>query len=247
MMNNFLRGLFVICVLISFTSPTLSESDAGANIHKTPDRPEQTKPDNVLNNNSLQTKTEESVSDTIHSISDDEKRIQQREQKNKPLRNIVMGIYKNYKSTYLGNKTLTEYKQTLRESMKTKQQLQQQNESLKSESPETDLHPSQSNEEEDEEEATVTDATEEVVTSTATMVPELSDMANPQKPIENEPNHPTDQTKSQEDHYHIGPALNMSLDLNNSIVKVNLDGESLRELVTGRWLSDNSDEGNLLI
>lgn len=44
--------------------------------------------------------------------------------------------------------------------------------------------------------------------------------------------------------YNVGPALNMSLDLDNSIVRVNLDGESLKELVTGRWLSDSSEEGN---
>lgn len=49
--------------------------------------------------------------------------------------------------------------------------------------------------------------------------------------------------KSHIKEYNVGPALNLSLDMSNNIVKVNLDGESLRELVTGRWLNDNTEQG----
>ncbi|XP_004531086.1 uncharacterized protein LOC101453157 [Ceratitis capitata] len=43
--------------------------------------------------------------------------------------------------------------------------------------------------------------------------------------------------------YAIGPGVNMSFDMLNDIVNVNLDGDNLREIMRGRWLSDNTEEG----
>ncbi|XP_017483478.1 PREDICTED: uncharacterized protein LOC108372326 [Rhagoletis zephyria] len=43
--------------------------------------------------------------------------------------------------------------------------------------------------------------------------------------------------------YAIGPGVNVSFDMLNDIVNVNLDGDNLREIMRGRWLSDNSEEG----
>ncbi|XP_067623021.1 uncharacterized protein DDB_G0280205 [Eurosta solidaginis] len=43
--------------------------------------------------------------------------------------------------------------------------------------------------------------------------------------------------------YSIGPGVNMSFDMLNDIVNVNLDGDNLRDIMRGRWLSDNTEEG----
>ncbi|XP_039948594.1 uncharacterized protein LOC120766914 [Bactrocera tryoni] len=43
--------------------------------------------------------------------------------------------------------------------------------------------------------------------------------------------------------YTIGPGVNMSFDMVNDIVNVNLDSDNLAEIMRGRWLNDNSEEG----
>ncbi|TMW53296.1 hypothetical protein DOY81_001596 [Sarcophaga bullata] len=177
------------------------------------------------------------------SIADSVKNSANFENQSKPLRSIFLGIYKNYKSTYLGNKTLTEYKQSLRENMKNKQQLQPQN-----------IFENESKIDHDNDDdgvvteyLTITEAspTETIILTTA-FPPEKQ----PSKPIRKRKNATTTGTKqnatktdTENQLYNVGPALNMSLDMANSIIKVNLDSESLRELVTGRWLNDNTDEG----
>ncbi|XP_011177808.1 uncharacterized protein LOC105209209 [Zeugodacus cucurbitae] len=43
--------------------------------------------------------------------------------------------------------------------------------------------------------------------------------------------------------YTIGPGVNVSFDMVNDIVNVNLDSDNLVEIMRGRWLNDNSEEG----
>lgn len=262
-MNNFVSGLFLICVLTSTTNPSLSEEDVK---HTLANDGLQESPEKILNiNTSLDRKdTEEevipnegrSISDTLD-VEDNDAGVGKQ---SKPLRSIFLGIYKNYKSTYLGNKTLTEYKQTLRETMKNKLQQQQEqeqqdpddNQSLEAEIQENAA---------DDNDGIVTeypevDADEEHLELTTILTPAKQELSpnrkrkNTQKnsklPKENDTKiEPSPQQKQQHQHqqYNIGPALNLSLDIDNSIVKVNLDGESLKELVTGRWLNDNTEEG----
>jgi len=64
----------------------------------------------------------------------------------------------------------------------------------------------------------------------------------------------TDQPESDPDlenetiqRYHVGPGLNVSLDMSNDIVHVKLDGENLKEIMGARWLTlDNSEEGGFI-
>lgn len=277
-MNSFLSGLFVISVLISSANPSLSEPEHGSVIAPATTAEQRQRQDT---NPDLALSTTQSVTGannlrrtlsqgrSLDAVDDDEE-----ETKSKPLRKIFMGIYKNYKSTYLGNKTLTEYKQTLRETMKNKQQKLIENESIrddidaeaenpKGEEEEQQQEPEQDElstipfepEDDDEDEARVTDYPdnlEDVIATTSAVQSEKEEDATELPAIHKRKRkvNPLLTTKEaadtlkQQQHYNIGPALNMSLDLNNSIVKVNLDGESLKELVTGRWLSDSSEEGN---
>lgn len=272
-MNSFWSGLFVISVLISSANPSLSEPEHGSVIAPAMTAAQRqrqdTNPDLALStaesvagaNNRRRTLSQGRSLDTVDD--DDEE-----ETKSKPLRKIFMGIYKNYKSTYLGNKTLTEYKQSLRETMKNKQQKLIENESIRDDiEEEQELEPEQDElsiipfepEDDDEDEARVTDypdSLEDVIATTSAVVQSEKEEDATELPAIHKRKrkvNPLLTTKEaadtlkqheQQQHYNIGPALNMSLDLNNSIVKVNLDGESLKELVTGRWLSDSSEEGN---
>ncbi|XP_061399849.1 uncharacterized protein LOC133335555 [Musca vetustissima] len=253
-MKSVVSGLLVICVLLSSTDPSLSAEDEEGILQK---RVDDTSPphlpldgDTKLKEISdlSEPKNEESPAPEGRSMTAEEM-----EKKSKPLRSIFMGIYKNYKSTYLGNKTLTEYKQHLREKMKNKQQKLEENESIRDEgdgeeddddeigfdvaedideAEDTDILTTTIAAEEDDDLAVVTDqpdSSEKEINSSYHI------FANERKPS------PPPSASGLE--YNIGPALNMSLDLDNSIVKVNLDGESLKELVTGRWLSDSSEEG----
>nr|XP_014086210.2 uncharacterized protein LOC106614822 [Bactrocera oleae] len=43
--------------------------------------------------------------------------------------------------------------------------------------------------------------------------------------------------------YTIGPGVNMSFDMVNDIVNVNVDSDNLAEIMRGRWLNDNTEEG----
>lgn len=43
--------------------------------------------------------------------------------------------------------------------------------------------------------------------------------------------------------YTIGPGVNMSFDMVNDIVNVNLDSDNLVEIMRGHWLNDNTEEG----
>ncbi|XP_037899323.1 uncharacterized protein LOC119643897 [Glossina fuscipes] len=149
----------------------------------------------------------------------------------KPLRSVFMNIYNNYKSTYLGNKTLTEYKQTLRKALKRNPSQQEKlahyanetNENLTTEFLRLNTEPE-----------LVTG--EDLATTTV----------KPERIKESKMKYEKKQRKKAHLntlHYNMGPGFNLSLDMENSIVKVKLDGNSLNEIMAGRWLMDNSEEG----
>lgn len=159
---------------------------------------------------------------------------------------IYLGIYKNYKSTYLGNKTTSEYKKRLRDRLSATQQLAAD---VAEAGPEQEQEP----------EVAVDDA----------LAQELRNEANAEALLEaqteTEPIYDDSETaaagkkrrkrkRKQEQgteeqqlpvrRYQVGPGLNVSLDMSNDIVRVKLDGESLKEIIGARWLStDNSEEG----
>lgn len=160
---------------------------------------------------------------------------------------IYLGIYKNYKSTYLGNKTTSEYKKRLRDRLSATQQLAAD---VAEAGPEQEQQP--------EAEVAVDDA----------LAQELRNEANAEALLEaqteTEPIYDDSETaagkkrrkrkRKQEQateeeqlpvrRYQVGPGLNVSLDMSNDIVRVKLDGESLKEIIGARWLStDNSEEG----
>lgn len=163
---------------------------------------------------------------------------------------IYLGIYKNYKSTYLGNKTTSEYKKRLRDRLSATQQLA---------ADVAEAGPEQEQEQEQEPEVAVDDA----------LAQELRNEANAEALLEaqteTEPIYDDSETaaagkkrrkrkRKQEQgteeqqlpvrRYQVGPGLNVSLDMSNDIVRVKLDGESLKEIIGARWLStDNSEEG----
>ncbi|KAL9892504.1 osiris 22 [Glossina fuscipes fuscipes] len=170
----------------------------------------------------------------------------------KPLRSVFMNIYNNYKSTYLGNKTLTEYKQTLRKALKRNPSQQEKlahyanetNENLTTEFLRLNTEPEveEEEEEQEEEEQEQDEHTEKLVTgedlATTTVKPE--------RIKESKMKYEKKQRKKAHLntlHYNMGPGFNLSLDMENSIVKVKLDGNSLNEIMAGRWLMDNSEEG----
>uniref|UniRef100_A0A1I8MT87 Uncharacterized protein n=1 Tax=Musca domestica TaxID=7370 RepID=A0A1I8MT87_MUSDO len=268
-MKSFVSGLLVICVLISSTDPSLSAEDETTDILVEDGSSSSQSGDGEVKLKLSDANEPKQDQDQVSPSSEGRSLIaeEEMEKKSKPLRSIFMGIYKNYKSTYLGNKTLTEYKQHLREKMKTKQQKLEENESIRDEGdidevadaendddeeivfeapddldeggdekkPELTTTPAE-NEKEDEDNLAVVTEESDLSYEPITKQKELHLPLRKHSPVPTSPPPPELQ-------YNVGPALNMSLDLDNSIVRVNLDGESLKELVTGRWLSDSSEEG----
>ncbi|XP_030371296.1 uncharacterized protein LOC115621723 [Scaptodrosophila lebanonensis] len=175
---------------------------------------------------------------------------------------IFMGIYKNYKSTYLGNKTTSEYKKRLRDRVSA---------------------PALGNNGAIEEPSAATEAQPATDASQDMLAQELRSESNAEALLEAQTDTPTydngeaesskkrrkrkrkyrnqngagapqrkhDEKAEQEptvddgiERYHVGPGLNVSLDMNADIVRVKLDGDNLREILAARWLSlDNSEEG----
>ncbi|XP_075150005.1 osiris 22 [Haematobia irritans] len=253
-MNSLVSGLIVLCILSGCANPSFSEEN-GKVIDPQPvtSSVEQHQQEVALSDLGIKPENVERSQAAQGRSLDDEK-------KSKPLRTIFMGIYKNYKSTYLGNKTLTEYKQTLRETMKNKQEKLKENESIqgdeeKSAAEEDEQYegeqplPTVSGNINDADEAVVTDDPEIAEEDSAspipssTLSPEREEISTELPTKRKRKTNAKKKDSPNKGEYHLGPALNMSLDLDNSIVKVNLDGESLKELVTGRWLSDTSEEG----
>lgn len=188
---------------------------------------------------------------------------QQDRQELKKNSHIYLGIYKNYKSTYLGNKTTSEYKKRLRDRVSATEILEREQLAA--------AEAEQEREREREPEPAVDDA----------LAQELRNEANAEALLEaqteTEPIYDDSETaagkkrrkrkrktnnrdeKQQEQQgdeqqegeeqqpvrrYQVGPGLNVSLDMSNDIVRVKLDGENLKEIIGARWLStDNSEEG----
>lgn len=241
-MKSIVKGLFLFCILLTTTNQSFSEEDEALQIHKSQSK---------VNDHGNAEKTLEKLpqhEDNVESrsIADSAENSANFEKHSKPLRSIFLGIYKNYKSTYLGNKTLTEYKQSLRENIKNQQQQQQQHQDINEQENKTD---SENDNNDDDDDGLVIEYST-IATEAATAEPTIITTLPPgkqQSKTNRKRKNPTNTIKNDNkvQLYKVGPALNMSLDMANSIVKVNLDAESLRELVTGRWLSDNTEEGKL--
>lgn len=172
------------------------------------------------------------------------------ERKSKPLRNIFMGIYKNYKSTYLGNKTSLEYRKSMQDGWNSDL-------SGKSTKKNTKLF------------------TPNPLGSDQTTVANLDDMesSNMQPTddpaFEDKPEGSTKRLKLKrkkkkkkknkgsvvkkdepllysfdgEYRYNIGPGVNISLDMKQDVVSVNLDEDCLKEILLGRWVDGNEGRG----
>lgn len=192
---------------------------------------------------------------------------QQDRQELKKNSHIYLGIYKNYKSTYLGNKTTSEYKKRLRDRVSATEILEREQQAAAA----AEAEQEREREREREPDPAVDDA----------LAQELRNEANAEALLEaqteTEPIYDDSETaagkkrrkrkrktnnrdeKQQEQQgeeqqegeeqlpvrrYQVGPGLNVSLDMSNDIVRVKLDGENLKEIIGARWLStDNSEEG----
>lgn len=184
---------------------------------------------------------------------------QQDRQELKKNSHIYMGIYKNYKSTYLGNKTTSEYKKRLRDRVSATEILEQQ---AAAEAAGAAAEP------EREPEAAVDDAlaqelrneanAEALLEAQTETEPSYDDSetaaGKKRRKRKRKTNNRDEQQQQQEQQqgeeqlpvrrYQVGPGLNVSLDMSNDIVRVKLDGENLKEIIGARWLStDNSEEG----
>ncbi|XP_033165699.1 uncharacterized protein LOC117144563 [Drosophila mauritiana] len=166
---------------------------------------------------------------------------------------IFMGIYKNYKSTYLGNKTTSEYKKRLRDRVTAPQMAE-------NETPET-VEPDQEDPRDSLAQEIRQDAQAEALMETQTESPNYDDSESlaakkrrkrkrkdrnkRKEEVESETDQPDPSTEDESiQRYNVGPGLNVSLDMSNDIVHVKLDGENLKEIIGARWLTlDNSEEG----
>ncbi|EDW42340.1 uncharacterized protein LOC6606553 [Drosophila sechellia] len=166
---------------------------------------------------------------------------------------IFMGIYKNYKSTYLGNKTTSEYKKRLRDRVTAPQMAE-------NETPET-VEPDQEDPRDSLAQEIRQDAQAEALMETQTESPKYDDSESlaakkrrkrkrkdrnkRKEEVESETDQPDPSTEDESiQRYNVGPGLNVSLDMSNDIVHVKLNGENLKEIIGARWLTlDNSEEG----
>ncbi|XP_030559315.1 uncharacterized protein LOC115761625 [Drosophila novamexicana] len=188
---------------------------------------------------------------------------------------IYMGIYKNYKSTYLGNKTTSEYRKRLRERVSAAKLANNEAEAA------TEAVEYQELEQQQQQQLEIDDALAQELRNEAnaealleaqtdTPIYDDNETAGGKKRrkrkrknrnnsnnnnnnsnqrleeqlLEAEPSLAEDATFDNVQHYHVGPGLNVSLDMSNHIVRVKMDGENLREIIGARWLTtDNSEEG----
>ncbi|KAM7360271.1 osiris 22 isoform 2-T2 [Cochliomyia hominivorax] len=156
----------------------------------------------------------------------------------KPMKEIVSDIFKIYKSTYLGNKTYAHYKKDLMDKFRQQHQQEHLMEENQQEIGDTDSYINSDNTDVDvEEENDITTMPTIVSAPHPKQETKINISANKRTKLHLMKN------EGSEKKYIVGPALNLSLDMSNNIVKVNLDGGSLNELVMGRWLNDNSEQG----
>ncbi|EDV93151.1 uncharacterized protein LOC6563808 [Drosophila grimshawi] len=171
---------------------------------------------------------------------------------------IYMGIYKNYKSTYLGNKTTSEYKKRLRDRINGAPQPSQVTDYQELEQDEPQQQQQAVDDVLVQELRSEADADALLEAQTDTPIYDESETAagkkrrkrkrknrnNEKKLGEGSQPEPDEPMQNNVELYHVGPGLNVSLDMSNDIVRVKLDGENLREIIGARWLvTDNSEEG----
>ncbi|XP_055848482.1 uncharacterized protein LOC129913706 [Episyrphus balteatus] len=144
-----------------------------------------------------------SIDETIYAHHENQHKVF--EKKAKPLRNIFLGIYKNYKSTYLGNRTSSQYRELLK-----------------------DRH------------AVATTTTEE----TPTTVESSQKLRKKKKKRRKNKKKragatsgedPLIYSHDEEYRYNFGTGVNMSLDMKNDLVSLNLNEECLKDILLGRW------------
>ncbi|XP_034661715.1 uncharacterized protein LOC117897152 [Drosophila subobscura] len=179
---------------------------------------------------------------------------------------IFMGIYKNYKSTYLGNKTTSEYKKRLRDRVSASQLT---NNEAGAEGQQEQLEAADVLAQELRQEANAEALLE---AQTGTPIYDDNETAAGKKrrkrkrkdrnkrredtgsaetatERERETETATEQPELQSENetikrYFVGPGLNVSLDMSNDIIHVKLDGENLKEIMAARWMNtDDSEEG----
>ncbi|XP_055907750.1 uncharacterized protein LOC129942729 [Eupeodes corollae] len=133
------------------------------------------------------------------------------EKKAKPLRNIFLGIYKNYKSTYLGNRTSSEYRELLKD-----------RHSVATATP------------------TTTEETPTTESSQKLRKKKKKRRRNKKKrsgaTIDEDPliyNH-----HDEEYRYNFGTGVNMSLDMKNDLVSLNLNEDCLKDIIVS-WNDPN--------
>ncbi|KAH8330754.1 hypothetical protein KR067_007173 [Drosophila pandora] len=171
---------------------------------------------------------------------------------------IFMGIYKNYKSTYMGNKTTSDYKKRLRDRVSAPQ--------MTGNAAQDTVASEQMDPRDTLAMEIRQDANAEALLEAQTELPSYDDGEgtsssskkrrkrkrkdrNKRREEVVEAESETDQPEpAPEDEsiqrYHVGPGLNVSLDMSNDIVHVKLDGENLKDIIGARWLTlDNSEEG----
>lgn len=318
-MNNLVRFLLIICLAAKAIGTTVSEdrysesdenSEVFESLSSTAEHEQDSKNERENVGRSI---AEHSDQQDIAATNKDQHA--EFKKRAKPLKNIFMGIYKNYKSTFLGNRTLLDYKKTLRERLAAKNQAtntdqdptavddeideievttvaeEEQpveiNEENLSKIDSDEMSQNKSEEEFDiaepvnssaalhENESAASDVTDEDILSEPSSLAELvmesyleninkkrrkrkqnrnrknTKKSKPRKPTKITPpaggDDPLIYAADDEYRYTVGQGMNMSLNLNDHLVTVNLDGDSLRELITGRWLSDNSAQGWYMI
>ncbi|XP_011214180.2 uncharacterized protein LOC105233725 [Bactrocera dorsalis] len=214
----------------------------------------------------------------------------------RPLKNVFRGVYKSYKSTYMGNVTSAEYKKRLIErlnaatahihvsstkpTLATKRaELSELHERLKNETrlpPDTEIAPlappaldaealkaklketlrkrkrkyhrahasaKRTKTNHRHSNATTTDADKVYERASHNNNNTANKINANEMPLESAQGTLNGTFSDKHYRYTIGPGVNMSFDMLNDIVNVNLDSDNLAEIMRGRWLNDNSEEG----
>lgn len=131
------------------------------------------------------------------------------EEKAKPLRSIFMGLYRNYKSTYLGNKTSLEYRKSLKDA--------------------------------DQEKGSTKRPEKKEPISIKKNRKVKGKKKTKRGTIKK--SDPLIYSYDNEYKYEIGQGVNLTLDMNQDTVSVNLDGDNIKDILLGIWKSDDDESG----
>ncbi|XP_055381748.1 uncharacterized protein LOC129612228 [Condylostylus longicornis] len=171
------------------------------------------------------------------------------ERKSKPLRNIFMGIYKNYKSTYLGNRTSSEYRKSMHDGWASEtsgsSKLSTSNQSNDNDMTTTIQNNVENNSDTEQKQSTSinSDGKDEQYQSKRTKLKRKKKKKKKNKGSVVKKDEPLLYNYDGEYRYNIGPGVNISLDMNTDIVSVNLDEDCLKEILLGRWDDENEGRG----